>query len=100
VTKANRWQDGQQTAFIFARDGSPELYVMNADGTAPRRVTSGFGNIGSPSWSSGGTLSLFSSDRTGQVEPYARNLNDLLVQQFTFDEGNEFNGVWGPAGTP
>jgi Tol biopolymer transport system component len=42
-------------------------------------------------------LILFNSDRTGQLELYARNFDGLFVQQFTFDEGNEFNGVRRPS---
>jgi TolB protein len=55
-----------------------------------------FGNIGSPSWSPDGTLILFNSDRTGQIELYAMDFNGRITQQFTFDEGNEFNRVWRP----
>lgn len=31
--------DGKQIAFVSERDGRPEIYVMNADGTGQRRLT-------------------------------------------------------------
>ena len=31
--------DGKRIAFSSERDGNPEIYVMNADGSDPRRLT-------------------------------------------------------------
>jgi Tol biopolymer transport system component len=60
----------------------------------------GFGNIGSPSWSPVGTPILFNSDRTGQLELYAIDFEGRIRHKFTFNEGNEFNGVWRPSSSP
>ena len=40
-----------------------ELYVANADGTQPRRLTKDEGGIGVPRWSADGSRILFASDR-------------------------------------
>ncbi|MDA0179262.1 hypothetical protein OJ997_03050 [Solirubrobacter phytolaccae] len=42
---------------------SGELYVANADGTQPRRLTKDEGDISIPRWSPDGSRILFSSDR-------------------------------------
>lgn len=42
--------DGKKIAFQTARDGNFEIYVMNADGTDPRRLTDHPGFDGAPSW--------------------------------------------------
>jgi len=46
--------DGEQIAFISERDGFPELYVMNSDGTEPTRLSQdSFHRKLSPSWRPG-----------------------------------------------
>jgi VCBS repeat-containing protein len=48
--------DGTQIAFVTNRDGNPEIYVMNADGTDPTRITNNqFGDsyITGSSWVTG-----------------------------------------------
>ena len=43
--------DGQQIAFVSDRDGNNEIYVMSADGSGVRRITSHPGEDSAPSWS-------------------------------------------------
>ncbi|MEJ2011937.1 MAG: DUF5050 domain-containing protein, partial [Anaerolineales bacterium] len=57
--------DGDEILFISARDGTPELYRMNADGTGVRRLTEDLGIVNSPSWSPDGEWVLFNADRSG-----------------------------------
>ncbi len=48
--------DGRQLAFVSDRDGHPQIFVMDSDGSNTRRVSfSGFYNV-SPSWSPQGDL--------------------------------------------
>jgi len=42
--------DGRHIAFQSARDGNFEIYVINADGSEPRRLTNDPGFDGAPSW--------------------------------------------------
>jgi Tol biopolymer transport system component/imidazolonepropionase-like amidohydrolase len=47
--------DGKQIAFISDRNGSDNLWIMNADGTNPKRVTEETDYLlGSPAWSPDG----------------------------------------------
>lgn len=48
--------DGAQIAFVSDRDGGfPEIYLMNADGTGVRRLTTNALIDGNPSWTPDGT---------------------------------------------
>jgi TolB protein len=78
--------DGSQIAFMAQTpEGTQnyEIFVVNADGTDPRRLTESPGDDGWPTWSPGGTRILFSSVRddcsfsdamdcktTGDIGPY------------------------------
>ena len=42
--------DGRFLAFTSTRDGRPELFVMDADGSAPHRLVELPGNAGTPDW--------------------------------------------------
>src|SRR5207302_930733 len=42
--------DGTQIAFISTRDGNPEVYVMNADGTGQTRITNNPADEERPDW--------------------------------------------------
>ena len=44
--------DGKRIAFQTSRDGNFEIYVMNADGSEPRRLTNNAAFDGRPSWGS------------------------------------------------
>ena len=57
--------DGRQIAFVSARTGSPQIYVMGADGSAPRRITFQGSYNTSPNWSPKGDLIAYVSRDQG-----------------------------------
>ncbi|MBS1793035.1 MAG: PD40 domain-containing protein [Acidobacteria bacterium] len=57
--------DGRLIAFTAGADGSTEIYVMNADGTAPRRITRSAAEDSAPRWSPDGRRLIFTSNRDG-----------------------------------
>jgi tetratricopeptide (TPR) repeat protein len=63
--------DGTRLAFMSARDGNWEIYMMNADGSQPTRLTSNGSNDGLPAWSPDGSTVAFVSDRGGAWGLYA-----------------------------
>src|SRR3989304_5135168 len=50
-------------AFTSRRDFNWEIYVMNADGTGPTRLTNHLARDESPAWSPDGTTLAFTSAR-------------------------------------
>jgi dipeptidyl aminopeptidase/acylaminoacyl peptidase len=67
--------DGQKIAFASARDGNAEIYVMNADGSQPARLTNNDAYDSMPDWSPSPSTSLTPSAPTGQM-PIADSLVD------------------------
>ncbi|MFW6116209.1 MAG: TolB family protein, partial [bacterium] len=59
---------GEQIAFSSDRDGNYEIYVMNADGSDQRRLTSSPGTDWGATWSPDGARIAFASDRNGEME--------------------------------
>jgi Tol biopolymer transport system component len=81
--------DGTKIAFMSARDGNPEVYVMNADGTSQTRLTSFPGVDARPSWSRAGDHIVFTSTRdfgstvTGNFEIYIMSGNGNNAMRLT-----------------
>jgi TolB protein len=65
--------DGTRLAFTSNRDGNPEIYVMNKDGSGLRRMTNSPAIDVSPTWSPTGNQLAWVSDRTGQPKIYLMN---------------------------
>jgi TolB protein len=90
--------DGKQIAFMSGRDGNPEIYVMNADGSNPRRLTNNPAEDGSPTWSPSGSQIAFTSGRTGKPQIYVMNAADGSgVQRITLNESEADRPTWSPA---
>lgn len=62
--------DGRQIVFRSGRDGNHEIYLMNADGSNPRRLTDNAATDTMPSFSPDGRQVAFSSNRDGDFEIY------------------------------
>ena len=64
-----RWSpDGQQIIFDGFPDGKADIYVVDSQGGAPRKLTKEPSNENVPSWSRDGRWIYFASDRTGGWE--------------------------------
>lgn len=77
-----------------------EIYVMNADGSSVRQLTSNSSFDGNPRWSPDGTRLVFASDRhaRGQSEVYTMNADGSNVRRLTFSTppSSAINPVWKP----
>jgi Tol biopolymer transport system component len=54
VTEPDWAPDGSRLAFGSERDGTPQVYVVDADGTNLRQITSGDAGAGTPGWAPDG----------------------------------------------
>ncbi len=73
--------DGSRILFTSNRDGNPEIYVMNRDGTNMRRLTSNPAIDVTPTWSPSGNQIAWVSDRTGQPHIYVMNADGTGQRQ-------------------
>jgi TolB protein len=89
--------DGKQIAFMSGRDGNPEIYVMNADGSNLRRLTNHAAEDSSPTWSPSGSQIAFTSGRTGKPQIYVMNATDgSSVRRITVSESEADRPTWSP----
>jgi len=90
--------DGTRIAFMSTRDGNPDIYVMNRDGSNVRRLTNNPAIDDSPTWSPTGTQIAFVSGRTGNSSPeiFVMEADGLGQRQIT-REGYADRPTWSPA---
>lgn len=86
--------DGSKIVFHSNRDGQPEIYVMNADGTAQTRLTNNPARDISPAWSPDGTKILFTSSRDDVHQHALYVMNADGSNQTRVTAGSD--GVWRP----
>jgi len=89
-----RWShDGKKIVFTSDRDGDPEIYIMNADGSRPVRLTHAPGRDAHPYFSRDGRRIVFQSPRANGTDTniYVMNSDGSHVTQLTNLKG--FAGV-------
>jgi Tol biopolymer transport system component len=76
--------DGRKIVFASEiDDASGEIYVMNADGTGLRRLTTSPGMDGNPSWSPDGRRIAFASYRGGQLAVWSMTASGAKPRRLT-----------------
>lgn len=104
--------DGRRVAFVSWRDtplgkwnlGPGSIYLMNFDpatgiGSNPFRLTRSGKRDGWPTWSPDGRRVAFESDRTGNLEIWAINVDGSGLTQLTNQPGDDMHPAWSPDGT-
>jgi len=87
-----------QVAFVSARDGNPEIYTVNIDGTGLKRLTDNVAIEDFPTWSPDGQHIAFQSNRTGSFEIYVMKADGSGVVQRTFSSRHSLGPTWSPDG--
>jgi Tol biopolymer transport system component len=85
--------------FVSDRDGNPEIYSCNADGSDINRLTNNAATDDEPAWSPDGSHIAFVSDRSGSPEIYVMNADGSNVMRRTFSGSYTRNPAWSPDGT-
>lgn len=93
--------DGRRIAFVSTRAGSPQLYVMDADGADQEALAPfDFGVTGgsyAPEWSPDGALVAFHRDVGGAPQVFVADVAGRRVRQLTSQGRNE-DATWAPDG--
>jgi Tol biopolymer transport system component len=88
--------DFTKIVFTSNRDGNDEIYVMNADGSLPQRLTNNTERDYQPSWSPDGTKIVFVSERGSQfADIYVMNSNGTGQVNITQAVGPDTDPSWG-----
>ena len=91
-----------QIAFESNRDGDFEIYVMDADGGNPRRLTNNPAKDYAPSWSPDGTHIAFESyrdnDKGHNIEIYVMDADGSNLQRLTNNLTEDKDPAWSPDG--
>jgi TolB protein len=91
---------GQNGKIAFARDtGTPAVYVMNADGSRPKRIASSGSDAPAPSWSADGSELVFVADKNRSDDIFVTNRQGKHTKRLTKDRFNEDAPTWSPDGS-
>ena len=87
--------DGTKLAFTSNRDGNPEIYVVNRDGTGLRRLTNSPAIDVTPTWAPTGNQIAFTSERAGTPQIYIMNADGSGVRRISSEWSDR--ATWSPA---
>ena len=98
VNISPRWnpKTGREIAFVSDRGGSPQIYIIAADGTNERPLLSLGGQMDSPAWSPDGRFIAFTwNGGGGGFDIYLADVASGQVLKLTREGRNE-NPTWSP----
>ncbi len=90
--------DGSRIAFTSTRDGNPEIYVMDADGTSAGRLTNSPGADGHASFTADGQAVVFHSQRTGHRQIFLQPITSSDALQLTQEPADNSQPNMSPDG--
>jgi TolB protein len=92
--------DGSQLMFMSSMNGSPELFITDASGQRPKRITFSSGASTSPTWNpKTGQQVAFVSDRGGIPQLYVMNADGSSQSKIDLpDMGYVIDPAWSPNG--
>jgi len=98
----NNWPayspDGKRIAFSSSRDGSFDLFVMDASGANVKRVLKLGGMQMRPSWSPDGARLVFTSNHAGHYDLWSIKLDGTGLTRITDHSERDDYAAWHPDG--
>jgi len=79
--------DGSRIAFDARVEGNPDIWVMNADGSQPRRMTTEMSEDVTGAWAPDGNSIVFCSNRSGDLQLWRVPAGGGTAVQFTREGG-------------
>jgi hypothetical protein len=91
--------DGSTIAFATSRDGAFRIYLMNADGSNQRPLTSTNAPARQPTWAPDGQkIAFVGTAPDGDSEIYVMNADGSNVVRLTQSPGDDSDPAWSPDG--
>ncbi|MCA1641292.1 MAG: protein kinase [Acidobacteria bacterium] len=87
------WLPGGRIVFSSKEGGGEDIWVMNADGTGKRQLTSGSGINTNPAASPDGRFVVFTSTRGGASHIWRMDVDGSDVKQLTSGSGENYADV-------
>ena len=97
VFASDRLEEPYEITVVSARRGY-DIFIMNADGSGIRRITTSPFQDLNPSWSPDGKNIVFISDRNGISNLYTVNLEEMTVRPLTNLLTSASSPTWSPDG--
>lgn len=93
------WTPGGRIIYRSNASGDPEIWVMNADGSEPKQLTTGARAHRGLAISPDGRYIFFASDRTGRFNIWRVDASGANLRQMTFGDGELYpsctpDGAW------
>ena len=92
------WRNSREVATTLSFEGDQEIYLIKADGSISRRLTSSKGIDLSPSFSPDGNKMAYVSDQNGLPQIFIEDLQSGQVSRLTFSGRYNTQPSWSPAG--
>jgi TolB protein len=97
-----RWnpRTGREIAFISNQSGSPQIYIIDADGGNPHRLLTLGGMADSPAWSPDGRYIAFAwqPPEASRYDIFIMDIATQQIVQLTNGPGNNESPAWSPDG--
>jgi TolB protein len=94
------WPGTGRIAFASDRNGNPDIYVMNSDGSGLVQLTNNLADDGQPTWSPDASKIAFVSTRNGGgLEIYVMNADGTAVVRLTDQLDTDASPAWSPDGS-
>jgi uncharacterized protein YjdB len=90
--------DGSRIAFTSTRDGQPEIYIMDADGTGAARLTNSQGPDGDATFTADGLAVVFHAQRTAHRQIFAQPITSSDAVQLTQEPADNSQPTVSPDG--